>query len=114
MGVHQSSTTDEIETARRDFLARVEALLPATGVAWTLIEYQSLRPFGCVGLVLTALGMPGAANVIAISLSSKRAIDYAYFPGGLISCSSKMRTIISQNNASPMIPKPSLPPGRYG
>jgi len=81
MNDHQSSTTDEIEEARRAFLARIEALLPATGIAWTSIEYRSLRPFGSMGLVLTAPGMPGTANVVAISLYSKRAIDYAHFPG---------------------------------
>src|SRR5258708_36775262 len=80
MNVHLSST-NETEAARRAFLAQIEVLLPTTDIAWTSIEYQPIRPFGSVGLVVIAPQMPGEAHVIAISLYNKRAIDYAHFPG---------------------------------
>ena len=78
----QSPSTHETKAARRAFLARVETLLPMIGIAWTSIEYRPLRPFGSVGLVVTAPQMPGEAQVVAISLYNKGAIDYAHFPGG--------------------------------
>lgn len=69
------STADEFEEARRAFLARVEALLPATGIAWTSIDYRSLNPSGSVGLSLTAPGVSGTAQVVAIALSSTSTSD---------------------------------------
>ncbi|HEY4386645.1 MAG TPA: hypothetical protein VGN34_19490, partial [Ktedonobacteraceae bacterium] len=73
------SSPDDI--ARRAFLTQIEALLSLSAIAWTSIEYRTLRIYKSVGLVVTAPGMPGEAHILAVSIYNGRAIDYVRFPG---------------------------------
>ncbi|HEY3992053.1 MAG TPA: hypothetical protein VGM01_04140 [Ktedonobacteraceae bacterium] len=92
------------EAARRAFLEPVETLLSTTGIAWTSIEYRDIRPFCSLGLAVTAPGMPGEAQVVAVALYDKSTVDYAHIPGnGTLSYQlliKKRLAIILSNNAS--------------